>query len=143
MPHNEWAKLISNKGAELGSPMRIEAQMLVFEVAQAAEPRATIKAKKNFVCQQLGYPAGSWRIHDAWHGRASGWSYQAMRDLQAAVHAWRERRANLAREQAAIKAMLVHQSDLKALQAARVDHKRALKMVEARLAALGMLKDGS
>ncbi|RYC33067.1 hypothetical protein D3273_04090 [Lichenibacterium minor] len=51
----------------------------------------TVAAQVRQAARHLGYPPESWRVREAWYGRAGGWSAAAVDDLRQRFAAWRER----------------------------------------------------
>ncbi len=51
----------------------------------------TVAAQVRQAARQLGYPAESWRVREAWYGRAGGWNAAALDDLRRRFAVWRER----------------------------------------------------
>ena len=49
----------------------------------------TVAAQVRQAARHLGYPAESWRVREAWYGRAGGWSAAAVDDLRRRFVAWR------------------------------------------------------
>ena len=54
----------------------------------------TVAAQVRQAARHLGYPAESWRVREAWYGRAGGWSAAAVDDLRQRFAAWRARETN-------------------------------------------------
>ena len=50
----------------------------------------TVAAQVRQAARHLGYPAESWRVREAWYGRAGGWSAAAVDDLRRRFAAWRD-----------------------------------------------------
>ena len=67
-----------------------EAQQIVRRAAGNASG-LIVKGQIRQAARNLGYAADSWRVREAWYGRAGTWSAQAIRDLQDRFLAWRER----------------------------------------------------
>ena len=51
----------------------------------------TVAAQVRQAARHLGYSAESWRVREAWYGRAGGWSAAAVEDLRRRFAAWREK----------------------------------------------------
>ncbi len=51
----------------------------------------TVAAQVRQAARNLGYPAESWRVREAWYGRAGAWSAAAVDELRRRFTAWRER----------------------------------------------------
>ena len=49
----------------------------------------TIKGQIRRAARHLGYAADSWRVREAWYGRAGSWDPAALRDLQERFSHWR------------------------------------------------------
>ena len=56
----------------------------------------TVKGQIRQAARNLGYPADSWRVREAWYGRAGHWAPAALDDLRARASAWRERARSFA-----------------------------------------------
>lgn len=92
----------------------------------------TVGAQIQKAAKALGYPAHSWRVREAWYGRAGCWSAQAMRDLQDAFTRWFEReqsRLDMQRQAQAV-------ADRLLLEKLRDQHATELQRLNARLAFL-------
>ena len=50
----------------------------------------TVAAQVRQAARHLGYPAESWRVREAWYGRAGGWSAAAVEDLRRRFATWRD-----------------------------------------------------
>ncbi len=50
----------------------------------------TVKGQIRQAARNLGYAADSWRVREAWYGRAGHWTPAALDDLRARASAWRE-----------------------------------------------------
>ena len=51
----------------------------------------TVAAQVRQAARHLGYPAESWRVREAWYGRAGAWSAAAVDDLRERFTTWRAR----------------------------------------------------
>ena len=71
----------------------------------------TVAAQVRQASRHLGYPAESWRVREAWYGRAGGWSAAAVDDLRRRFAGWREREVDapstLAQRVATVRRLLV------------------------------------
>ncbi len=56
----------------------------------------TVKGQIRQAARNLGYAADSWRVREAWYGRAGHWTPAALDDLRARASAWRERTCSAA-----------------------------------------------
>jgi hypothetical protein len=65
-----------------------EARRIVHQAAGDASG-LTIKGQIRQAARHLGYAADSWRVRDAWYGRAGSWNAAALRDLQGRFSRWR------------------------------------------------------
>ena len=74
-----------------GSPDAVAAELrdLVHKAAGNVVGK-TVAAQVRQAARHLGYPAESWRVREAWYGRAGGWSAAAVDDLRRRFAAWRE-----------------------------------------------------
>lgn len=84
--------IASRQGDDMSSAIANEAQEIVRRVAETS-CGTTTTAKINAACRALDYPINSWRINDAWCGRAGSWSAAAIVDLQQRYVAWRDKEA--------------------------------------------------
>ena len=75
-----------------GAPDAVAAELrdLVHKAAGDVAGK-TVAAQVRQAARHLGYPAESWRVREAWYGRAGGWSAAAVDDLRRRVVAWREK----------------------------------------------------
>jgi len=131
-PHGWWLSLCSRQGDDMNYPIAREAQTLVRQAAGETSG-LIVAAQIQKAAKALGYPATSWRIREAWYGRAGSFSAQAIADLQQRYFRWREQ------EQARAQAAGIRQAaaDRALLQEIRRKHLAELAKIESRLAALG------
>ncbi|RYC29294.1 hypothetical protein D3273_24600 [Lichenibacterium minor] len=75
-----------------GSPDAVAAELrdLVHQAAGNVVGK-TVAAQVRQAARHLGYPAESWRVREAWYGRAGAWSATAVDDLRRRFAAWRAR----------------------------------------------------
>ena len=114
----------------MSNAIAAEAQHIVREAAGSASG-LTVKGQIRQAARNLGYAVESWRIREAWYGRAGNWSAQAIRDLQDRFITWRERDTARAAADHASRAA----RDLALLETARAAHRAELAAVERRIAA--------
>lgn len=50
----------------------------------------TVAAQVRQAARHLGYPAESWRVREAWYGRAGAWSAAAVDELRQRFATWRD-----------------------------------------------------
>ena len=125
--HKSWCRLVSRQGDEMSSAIATEAHQIVRRAAGGASG-LTVKGQIRQAARNLGYAADSWRIREAWYGRAGSWSAQAIRDLQDRFKSWRERTEGRMNAQAAADRTLLEQT--------RARYLADLAAIEARLAGL-------
>lgn len=123
--------ICSRQGDEMSSSIAIEAQTIVRHAA-GTTAGLTVKGQIRQAAVNLGYPAGSWRIREAWYAGAGCWSAQAIRDLQDRYLKWREREAARTAAAQATRAAL----DLEILEKTRAAHRAELVLVERRIASI-------
>lgn len=93
----------------MSNAIAVEAQQIVRQAAGNTAGK-TVVAQQRAAEIALGYTAGSWRIREAWYGRAGGWSAQAIRDLQDRYLAWRDREEARQSRQDAIDRIVLQQT---------------------------------
>ncbi len=126
-PHSRWFKIVSRQGDDMSNAIAAEAREIVRRAAGDAGG-LIVKGQIRQAARNLGYPADSWRIREAWYGRAGSWSAQAIRDLQDRFLAWRERDAGRQRARDAADRALLEQT--------RARYLADLAAIEARLAVM-------
>ncbi len=114
----------------MSNAIAAEAQSIVREAAGRSSG-LIVKGQIRQAARNLGYAADSWRIREAWYGRAGSWSAQAIRDLQGRFITWREREAARAAADQATRAA----RDLALLENVRAAQRAELELVERRIAA--------
>lgn len=126
-PHSRWVEIVSRQGDDMSNAIAAEAQTIVRRAAGNASG-LIVKGQIRQAARNLGYPAESWRIREAWYGRAGNWSAQAIRDLQDRFLAWREREEGRKSARDAASRVLLEQT--------RARYLADLAAIEARLAGL-------
>ena len=128
--HSRWFKIVSRQGDDMSETIAMEAQEIVRRAAGNASGMI-VKGQIRQAARNLGYTADSWRIREAWYGRAGNWSAQAIREIQHRFIQWRDREASrTAADQAARAAR-----DLELLEKVRAEQRAELALVERRIAA--------
>ena len=51
----------------------------------------TVAAQVRQAARNLGYPAESWRVREAWYGRAGAWSAAAVDEMRQRLTDWRQK----------------------------------------------------
>lgn len=125
--HRPWFKIVSRQGDEMSDAIATEAQQIVRRAVGSASG-LIVKAQIRQAARNLGYAADSWRIREAWYGRAGNWSAQAVRDLQDRFVAWRDRDAGRQKGRDAADRALLEQT--------RARYLADLAAIEARLAVM-------
>ena len=114
----------------MSNAIAAEARSIVREAAGRSSG-LIVKGQIRQAARNLGYPADSWRVREAWYGRAGSWSAQAIRDLQGRFITWREREAARAASDLAARAA----RDLALLENARAARRAELELVDRQIAA--------
>ncbi len=77
-------------GESAADGIAAEARDIVRQAAGSVTGK-TVAAQVRQAARNLGYPAESWRVREAWYGRAGAWSAAAVDELRRRFTEWRQR----------------------------------------------------